>query len=336
VEVQQGEFKGKQREIMTQTESASIEIITLGEVLVEIMRPAVGQPLDQIGTFKGPYPSGAPAIFAVAAARLGLNAGFIGAVGADAFGRLMRSCFEHEKVDASQLQTPSGHSTGAAFVAYEPDGEREFVFHIRHAAAGQLSAQQIQESYFEDVKWLHISGSTIFLNANSRAACLRALELTMARGGRISLDPNLRLELMPIEQARTMLEPFQAAADLVLPTAGEAVAITGEDDVDRAVEALGVKEGALVVIKKGPTGCTIYNKDERIDVPGYTVEEIDPTGAGDCFSAAFIAGLESGWPLEKIGHFANAAGALAVTQMGPMEGAPTRNQVDDLIRKTYS
>lgn len=318
---------------MTKTESASIEIITLGEVLVEIMRPAVGQPLDQIGTFKGPYPSGAPAIFAVAAARLGLEVGFIGAVGADAFGLLMRSCFEHEKVDASQIQTPSGHSTGAAFVAYEPDGGREFVFHIRHAAAGQLSAHEIQESYFEDVKWLHISGSTIFLNANSRAACLRALELTMARGGRISLDPNLRLELMPLEQARTVLESLLATADLVLPTAGEAGAITGEDDVDRAVEALGAKEGALVVIKKGSAGCAIYSKDGIIDVPGYAVEEIDPTGAGDCFSAAFIAGLEAGWPLEKIGRFANAAGALAVTRMGPMEGAPTRDQVDNFIGK---
>jgi sugar/nucleoside kinase (ribokinase family) len=63
-------------------------------------------------------------------------------------------------------------------------------------------------------------------------------------------------------------------------------------------------------------------------VAGFSVEEIDPTGAGDCFSAAFIAGLESGWPLEKVGSFANAAGALAVTKMGPMEGAPTREEVE--------
>jgi sugar/nucleoside kinase (ribokinase family) len=162
------------------------EIITLGETLVEIMRPSVGQPLDQVGTFNGPYPSGAPAIFAVAAARLGLDTGFIGAVGEDAFGRLMRSCFELERVDTAQMQTPPGYSTGAAFVAYEPGGGREFVFHIRYAAAGQLSASQIQDAYFEDVKWLHISGSTVFLNANSRAACQRALDLTLAHNGRVS------------------------------------------------------------------------------------------------------------------------------------------------------
>jgi sugar/nucleoside kinase (ribokinase family) len=61
------------------------------------------------------------------------------------------------------------------------------------------------------------------------------------------------------------------------------------------------------------------------------VEEIDPTGAGDCFSAAFITGLEAGWPHEQVGRFANAAGALAVTQLGPMEGAPTRHEVDKLL-----
>lgn len=309
------------------------EIITLGEVLVEIMRPSVGQPLDEVGTFKGPYPSGAPAIFAVAAARLGLDTGFIGAVGQDAFGRLMRSCFELEQVDASQLQTPSGHSTGAAFVAYKPDGGREFVFHIRHAAAGQLSASQIQEAYFEDVKWLHISGSTVFLNANSRAACQRAMDLTLTRGGRVSLDPNLRLELMPLEQARIALEPFLAAADLILPTVAEAGAITGETDADCAVEGLSTKVDAVVVLKKGPAGCSIYDGKGRLDIPGFRVGEIDPTGAGDCFSAAFIAGLEAGWSLEVIGRYANAAGALAVTQMGPMEGAPTRDQVNGLIGK---
>jgi sugar/nucleoside kinase (ribokinase family) len=307
------------------------EIIALGEVLVEIMRPSIGQPLDEIGTFKGPYPSGAPAIFAVAAARLGLKTGFIGAVGEDAFGRLMRSCFELEGVDASQLQIPSGYSTGAAFVAYELDGEREFVFHIRHAAAGQLSASQIEAAYFKNVSWLHISGSTIFLNDSCRAACKKALDLTLSNGGKISLDPNLRLELMVLEQARAALEPFLAAADLILPTAFEARAITGLAEDDLAAQTLGHKPDSIVVIKKGPMGCTIYHADGKLDVQGFGVREIDPTGAGDCFSAAFIAGLDSGWDLGKVGRFANAAGALAVTKMGPMEGAPTSEQVNHLM-----
>ena len=161
-----------------------------------------GQPLDQPGEFSGPYASGAPAIFAVAAARLALKTGFIGAIGEDAFGRLTRKRFTAEGVDASQTQIQPGYSTGAAFVAYDHSGGREFIFHIRHAAAGQLAADRIRPAYFENVKWLHLSGSTLAMNENSRAACQRAMDLTLAQGGKISLDPNLRLELMPLEDFR--------------------------------------------------------------------------------------------------------------------------------------
>ena len=307
------------------------KVITIGEALVEIMRPRAGQPLDTTGEFHGPFASGAPAIFAVAAARLGLSTAFIGAVGDDAFGRFLQARFAAETVDSSALQYPPGYSTGAAFVAYDDSGGREFVFHIRHAASGQLSADLIPVGLFTEARWLHISGSTIFLNENSRAACQKAVDLMIAQGGKISMDPNLRPELMPVDEASRVLAPFLAAADLLLPTESEARALTGESKIARAIEALTAKHDAILVLKRGPSGCSIFQNGKRLDVPGFVVEEIDPTGAGDCFSAAFITGLEAGWPLEQVGRFENAAGALAVTQLGPMEGAPTRHEVDKLL-----
>ena len=307
------------------------KVISVGEALVEIMRPAAGQPLDQNGEFHGPFASGAPAIFAVAAARLGLSTAFIGAVGEDAFGRLMEKRFAAEKVDSSGLQYPPGFATGAAFVAYDDSGGREFVFHIRHAACGQMAANLIPGGLFEGADWLHLSGSTIFLNENSRAACQKAMDLIISQGGKISLDPNLRPELMPVDEAAKALAPFLAAADLLLPTESEARALTGESEIPRAVQVLNAKQDAILVLKRGPSGCSIWSEGKQIDVPGFAVEEIDPTGAGDCFSAAFIASLEAGWSLEQAGRFANAAGALAVTQLGPMEGAPSRHEVENLL-----
>ena len=88
------------------------DVITIGEILVEIMRPVAGQPLDQPGEFRGPFASGAPAIFAVAAARLGMHTGFIGGVGADAFGRMLIHRLEEEGVDTSQVQTPPDIQVG--------------------------------------------------------------------------------------------------------------------------------------------------------------------------------------------------------------------------------
>ena len=306
-------------------------IISIGEALVEVMRPDVRQPLDRTGDFHGPFASGAPAIFAVAAARLGASVGFIGGIGDDAFGRLMRARLEAEGVDATGLQVAPGRSTGVAFVAYASDGGREFVFHLRHAAAGAMDAGQIDPAYLADVHWLHLSGSTLALNAASQAACQRALDLSLAAGGRLSFDPNLRPELMPLEQARQVLAPFVEAADLLLPTAAEARALTGTTDDDAAAKALLAGRDRIVALKRGAAGCTLYVKGERFDAPGLAVDEVDPTGAGDCFNAACLIGLEAGWPPERVARFASAAGALAVTRKGPMEGAPTFKQVQAVL-----
>jgi len=304
------------------------KVITLGEILVEIMRLGAGQPLDQAGEFRGPFASGAPAIFAVAAARLGLDTAFIGTAGDDAFGRMLRSTLIAEGVDTQGLQMIPNYATGAAFVAYDETGGREFVFHIRQAAAGQIDRDVIPVQIFEDVKWLHLSGSTIFINEHCRAACLRAVELARQAGGKISLDPNLRLDLMPLEESRQVLAPFLEVADLLLPTENEAHLLTGHSDTAVAARELTNNPKTIVVTKRGPQGCSIFHTAQQLDIPGFSVDEIDPTGAGDCFSAAFIAGIEAGWILEQVGRFANAAGALAVTKMGPMEGAPTQSQVE--------
>jgi sugar/nucleoside kinase (ribokinase family) len=306
-------------------------VITLGELLVEIMRPGVDQPLDETGAFLGPFASGAPAIFAVAAARLGLATGFIGGVGADAFARLLRARFQAEGVDTALLQTRAGRATAVAFVAYAADGTREFVFHLRHAAAGALDAAELDPGYFAGVRWLHLSGSTLALNEGCRQAAQRALALTQARGGLLSFDPNLRPELLSLADARDLFGPFHEAAALLLPTAAEARALTGYDEDEAAARALLAHGARLVALKQGAAGALFCTADEVIHTPAFAVDEVDPTGAGDCFNAACVLGLHQGWPLHRIARFATAAGALAVTRQGPMEGAPTWAAVEAIL-----
>lgn len=303
------------------------QIISIGEALVEIMRPDSNTPLDQSGVFMGPYASGAPAIFAVAAARLGLNVGYIGSVGRDGFGRLLRKRFTDEKIDTRYLHEIPDYTTGIAFIAYGADGGREFVFHLRQSAAAVLTSEQLEASYFADVSWLHLSGSALFLSEASHNACARAVELTKKAGGKLSLDPNLRPELMPADKASLLLKPFLEKADLLLPTVEEAHALTGTTNDDGAAEALRKNGEQILLFKRGAAGASLFTQDGRVDIPGFSAAEIDPTGAGDCFNAGVIAGLEAGWTARKAALFACAAGALAVTQLGPMEGAPTARQV---------
>lgn len=310
------------------------QVISVGESLVEIMRDSPGQPLDQAGVFQGPFASGAPAIFAVAAARLGMRTGMVSGIGEDAFGTLLDRRLQQEGVDCSQVQRLPGTTTGIAFIAYKRGGEREFVFHLRQSAAGLVDESAVADSYFNEVKWLHISGSALALSPQSLALCRRALALTRKNQGRLSFDPNLRPELMPLAEAKECFAPFIEQADLLLPTVEEALAITGTEDEEDAARRLLAGKDRILALKRGGAGSTIYSRSGRVDQPGFSVVEVDPTGAGDCFNAACLYGVDSGWPMTKVARFANAAGALAVTRQGPMEGAPTVAQIEVLLQKS--
>jgi sugar/nucleoside kinase (ribokinase family) len=305
-------------------------ILSIGEALVEIMRPQPDLPLDRPGPFMGPFPSGAPAIFADCVARLGGSCGFVGVVGDDDFGACLQNRLSADGVDTAHLATDPDRLTGIAFVMYHSDGGRHFLFHMQDAAAGQLGPQHLDRNFVAQAEWLHVCGSTLAASDSSRTACYQAVEWVKAAGGRVSLDPNLRPELMGADHVRRICQPVLDAADLVLPSGEEASMLTGLRDPEEAAMAL-TGGDRIVALKRGARGSVVFTSLERLAVPAFSVEEVDPTGAGDCYGAAFLVGLLEGWPLTHVARFANAVGALATTRLGPMEGAPTRNEVEAFI-----
>lgn len=310
----------------------AFDILTIGEALVEIMRTDLDQPLDKPGLFTGPYPSGAPFIFAVQAARLGARVGAIGAVGRDAFGQCLIDQLRQDGVSADGVRVLDEHTTGVAFVAYSSDGSRDFVFHVRHAAAGQLSPALLDESLFAGLRALHLMGSTLSIHDDALHAGLQALELARDQGARFCFDPNLRPQLMPVERARQAFAPFVKAADVLIPTAEEARLLTGTATTDAAIGALlDDNPDRIIIITQGKDGCTVHTQAGAEHVPGFAVTEVDPTGAGDCFDAGFLVRWLAGDSPAEAARFANACGALAVTAQGPMAGAQTFAVVRDFM-----
>ena len=297
------------------------EVIALGEALAEIMRPRVGLPLEQSGPFEGPFPSGAPADFIDACARLGLSTGFIGTVGDDAFGHMFRARLRGDGVDLTHLAVDPARNTGTAFVSYRADGGRDFLFHLKQAAAAQVP--QFDSAYFARAKLVHITGSTLAVNEAWRAACVRAARWGKEVGARVSFDPNVRPELLGGRSVEEVCGPILSLADVVLPSGPELTMLTGIDDTRRAVGALLGSGVCMVVVKEGACGSTFYTRDATVPVPAIPREERDPTGAGDAFAGAVAYGLLHGLPAETMLRFANAVGGLAVTRLGPMEGTPT-------------
>ena len=309
------------------------QVLTAGEMIVELMRPAAGQPLDTSGEFKGPYASGAPAIFADASARIGKRTGFVGSTGRDGFGQLLRNRFILDGIDSRMVATIKRKSTGCAFVAYDKGGGRNFIFHIAGTASDRLPHPSAAVRYAESFRHLHLMGCSLAISRSMRETCIAMAQAVKKAGGSVSLDPNLRPELLSAEECRKILLPVVRLSDIVLPSGGEASLLVHEPDSDKACIRLlemGVK---VVVLKLGDSGCRVFTRETTTDVPGYKIRAIDPTGAGDCFDAGFVSGYLDNLPLGDAARLANAMGALAASRMGPMEGTFSLKEVMDFMKR---
>lgn len=274
------------------------------------MRPGTGVPLDRPDRFLGPFPSGAPAIFASVAARLGASVELCAAVGQDAFGRLLRRRLAADGVGTEAVVTRSDLATAVAFVSYATSGDREFVFHVRRAAAGSLCPDDLGDLP-ERASWLHVSGSSVALGAGLAETVSDAVSRVRAHGGGISLDPNIRPEAFSAE-ARELLRSIALEARCVFPSEGE-LSPLGLSEEDLAAS------GTLVCTTRGRLGAVLVDGTRRHEIRAPAVREIDPTGAGDAFAAAFsVALLNGARPLEAA-RAACRVGARAVQAQGPME-----------------
>jgi len=301
------------------------DIISLGELLVEIMRTEKNITHGYIGaTYRGPFPSGAPAICIDSAARMGekfqLTTGFIGVVGNDEFGKCIIEKLQNDNVDTSQIRITEELTTGIVFNQYNSNGSRKFIF--AKGAAGETSPNDIKEFYFKSIKNLHIMGSALSISKKSRDACYKAIKIAKKLNPDvvISFDPNIRPEMLELEIILEICRPVLETTTILLPSGEEAEMLAGVKGSKKACQKLLEMGPKIIVLKQGKEGCTIFTTDKRNGqkVKGFKVIERDPTGAGDSFGGAFIIGFLAEWELEKIASFANAVGALKVEFFGPM------------------
>lgn len=291
----------------------------MGEILVEIMRPQVEMPLNGSGAFVGPFPSGAPAIFIDAAARLGHPAGIIGGVGQDEFGEVCLARLRQDGVNCDLVQSVPHRFTAVAFVAYFRDGSRKFIYHIDGTPAVQVDLSRLEE--VETPTFFHVMGCSLMINDTFRDRLFEAAGHFHQRGAQISFDPNVRPELLGDRDILDVVGPVLEKSTVLLPGPRELQVITGQDTLEAMVRrAFENPVLQILVLKRGRDGCTVYTRDETIAIPAYPVVEVDPTGAGDCFDAGFLCGLLEGRSLMECGRLAAAAGALSAQAFGPMEG----------------
>ncbi|RCW86768.1 tagatose kinase [Paracoccus lutimaris] len=306
------------------------KVLTIGEVLVEIVATTKGNGFLAAQPLVGPFPSGAPAIFIDQLGKLGTPCAIVSRVGEDDFGRVNIDRLLADGVDVSGIEIAPGETTGSAFVRYREDGSRAFVYNIRHSACGNLRPTAASEALIDSCDHLHVMGTALSAPGLG-AMVMDAARRIKARGGSISFDPNLRAEILGAPGLREALEAVLAMTDLFMPSGEELFLFDDTRDEARAVQSLLDRGIRTVVVKRGDKGASLFEAGARVDTAPLVVSELDPTGAGDSFGGAFLSFWLAGAAPEQALRYANAAGARAVTQLGPMEGTSTRAELDALL-----
>ena len=311
------------------------KILAIGEILVEFVATTTGEGFYEAQSLTGPYPSGAPAIFIDQVGRMGQPCAILGRVGDDDFGHLNIDRLRTDGVDITGIEVAVGEVPGCAFVRYRPDGTRRFVYTLPQSAAARISTTAAGEALINSCDHLHIMGTALAIPeiaSMARSAVRRIKE----RGGTLSFDPNLRAEMLETPGLRDELSYMMTQTDLFLPSGEEIFMFSQAKTEQGAVDDLLNQGVGEIVIKRGNQGASYYTKGKRTDVASLQVEEVDPTGAGDCFGGTFVALWLNGASPNIALRYANAAGAYAVTRLGPMEGAATKKQLDTLLHSQES
>ncbi|MDD1770465.1 MAG: carbohydrate kinase, partial [Methanomassiliicoccales archaeon] len=293
------------------------DIVALGECLVDFARTD-----DRRGCrilLEG-NPGGAPANVLAQAAKLGLSTAFLGKVGDDGFGSVVRLAIEEAGVDVSGLVVGIGVATTIAVVDIAPDGDRSFGFYRNGTADVLLSSEEVDMEIVTGGSIFHF-GSVSMTVDPSRSTTLAAARAAKASGSLVSFDPNIRLRLWSSQEdaARTIRKTL-ALADFVKLSDEELEFLTGERDTLAGISAFfGEYKPELLAVTRGARGCILRAGKSVREGQGFDVPCIDATGAGDSFWGALLAKiLRDGKPiaeycdaeLDSLMGFANAAGGL--------------------------
>ncbi|NYY74488.1 sugar kinase [Escherichia coli] len=246
--------------------------------------------------------------------RLGVPCGIISCVGNDGFGDINIHRLAADGVDIRGFQSYLWKPPVVPLLLIITLAIAILFFNIKNAACGKLSAQHVDENILKDCTHFHIMGSSLF--SFHMVDAVKAVTIVKANGGVISFDPNIRKEMLDIPEMRDALHFVLELTDIYMPSEGEVLLLSPHSTPERAIAGFleeGVKE---VIVKRGNQGASYYSANEQFHVESYPVEEVDPTGAGDCFGGAWIACRQLGFDAHRALQYANACGALAVTRRG--------------------
>ena len=297
-------------------------IFTLGDALITF-NPSTTGPLRYISSFERKV-GGAELNFAIGCARLGLEVKWMSRLGGDEFGKYIYKTVRGEGINMSEVELVKGYPSSLNFKEIVEDGSGKTFYYRYESPISTLRPDDIKPELFSDVAYIHLTGVFLAITKNSLPIVLKILEIAKEQSIPVAFDPNIRLKLWTIEEARAAYFTIFPYVDVLL---------TGLDEIEMIIENMPLESFAekyairQLVIKDGANGSKAYIAGEWYEAAPFNVNPVDTVGAGDGFDAAYIYGLMNDYDVQERLTFANAVGAMVTTVKGDNEGLPEYDEV---------
>lgn len=312
------------------------DVTALGEMLIDF---AVNGVSDQGNQLFEACPGGAPCNVLAMLNKLERKTAFIGKVGEDQFGKLLKDTIDTLGIETKGLVLDKDVHTTLAFVHTFPDGDREFSFYRKPGADMMLGEDEVDYDLIRQSKVFHF-GTLSMTDEPVKSATKKALEVAKEAGCLITFDPNLRPPLWDsLDDAKAQMEYGFERCDVLKISDNEIQFVSGMEDYDDGIHYLQEKyQIPLIFLTMGKEGSRAYYKDLRVEQPGFKVKAIETTGAGDTFCGCAINGVLTygldGLDEEKLKEiltYANAGAALITMKKGAIRSMPEPENIKELI-----
>jgi 5-dehydro-2-deoxygluconokinase len=309
-----------------------LDVITLGRSSVDLYGQQIGSRLEDVASFAKSV-GGSPTNIAIGAARLGLRAGLITAVGDEHLGRFIREQLAREGVSLQGVKTDPERLTALAILAVEDDRTFPLLFYRENCADMALSEADIDEDFITSASAIVVTG-THFSRANTAAALRKAMRAARTAGRKVAIDIDYRPNLWGLaghgageqryirsDKVSEHLQAVLADCDLIVGTEEEIHIAAGTEDTPQALRIIRKLSSGTIVLKRGPMGCVVYpgeipdRLEDGIAGRGFPIEVYNVLGAGDAFMAGLLRGWLRGEPWQTAAEWANACGAFAVSRL---------------------
>ena len=255
-----------------------------------------------------------------ALALLGLKVAILGKVGKDGLGNFIFQQAKSMGINTTGFIQDGQGETSATIVMVSQEGERTFLHCL--GANARYCLDDIDFALIKRYKILHYAGGLLLPKLDGKP-----IAVLLKRARSCGIVTSFDTAWDATGRWLKVLETVLSHLDIFLPSIEEAKMITGKKSPEEITSFL-LKYGIKIIgLKMGEKGCFLRKQGEKgIYIPAFPVKAVDTTGAGDAWVAGFLTGFIKGWPLEKIGKFANGVGALSTLSFGAVGGVKSMRE----------